>query len=68
MDEIDFAQERSQRILDAAIDAAKHSAPELPAVGQCYNCFSALPDGVRFCDCECRNDYTSRKRAEARNG
>ncbi len=68
MDDIDYAQERSQRILDAAIDAAKHSASQLPAVGQCYNCLTPLPDGVRFCDCDCRNDYTTRRNAEARRG
>lgn len=64
-DVIDFACEREQLDRDLAIASALHSEPPLPAVGQCYNCLSPLPDGVRFCDCDCRNDYANRKRCEA---
>jgi len=68
MDDIDYAQEREQSDRALAIAAAARSAPELPACGQCYNCLATLPEGVRFCDCDCRNDYAIRKAAEVRRG
>ena len=66
-DMFDFASEAEQRERERALSAASRSAPVLPAVGSCYNCDSILPDGVRFCDSDCRNDYQRRKQAEARN-
>ena len=67
-DLIDTACEREQRDRDLAIASARKSEPELLAVGQCYNCLEALPEGVRFCDCDCRNDYAKRKHCEALRG
>ena len=64
-DIIDVACEREQMDRDLAIASALNSDPILHAVGQCYNCEATLPEGVRFCDCDCRNDYTNRKRCEA---
>lgn len=68
MDDIDRAQEREQMDRSAAIAAAAHSAPALPACGQCYNCQSSVPDGARFCDKPCADDWTARKNAEVRRG
>ena len=70
MDDIDRAQEREQQDRDRAIAAAHCSAtaPALPAVGECYNCQSSVPTGLRFCDKPCADDYTARKNAEVRRG
>jgi len=68
MDIIDVANDRADRDLSIALAQAMRHEPPLPAVGQCYNCLDSLPDGVRFCDCDCRNDYTNRKRMESMRG
>lgn len=68
MDEIERAQEREQADRAAAIAAALARAPALPACGECYNCQSAVPPGLRFCDADCRSDWDERKRAEVRRG
>ena len=67
-DSIDVACEREQLDRDLAIAAAKHSAPDLPACGECYNCQASVPEGFRFCDSVCRNDWSNRKRCEALRG
>jgi len=66
MDIMDRAADREQMDRDLAIAAAHHHAPDIPAIGICYNCEASLPEGVRFCDCDCRNDYEKRKDAERR--
>lgn len=68
MDEIDQASDREQLDRDLAIAAAKHSAPELPACGECYNCASRMQVGMRFCGPECRSDWEQRRNAEIRRG
>lgn len=70
MDDIDRAQQREQMDREAAIAAAANasSVPPLPACGECYNCQSSVPEGVRFCDADCRTDWDSRKSAEVRRG
>lgn len=67
-DEIDQASDREQLDRDLAIAAAKHSAPELPACGECYNCTASLPPGVRYCDKDCRDDHAKTTSAEIRRG
>jgi len=67
-DVIDIACDCEQLDRDLALASARRSEPQLPAVGQCYNCLERLPDGVRFCDCDCRNDYANRKHCEALRG
>mgnify|MGYP000896238481 CR=1 FL=1 len=68
MDEIERAQLREQQDRDAAIAAAAHTEPVLPACGQCYNCLDTVPPGLRFCDKSCADDHTARKNAEVRRG
>ena len=67
-DIIDRACEREQYDRDLAIANAVQPVATLPACGQCYNCLTELPEGSRFCDSECRNDFTARKAAEVRHG
>lgn len=66
MDILDQTQQTEALFIDLALRQRTASAHSLPYIGQCYNCEAALPDGVRFCDCDCRNDYERRQRAEGR--
>ena len=68
MDIFDQASDREQHDRMLAIAAASHSAPELPAVGECYNCQSSVPAGLRYCDKDCRDDHARTKGAEIRRG
>jgi len=68
MDLIERAQEREQQDRALALSLALHSAPQLPAIGLCYNCEAALPAGLRFCNSDCRDDHAKRKNCEALRG
>lgn len=59
----DIASDREELDRTLALRAAHNHAPDLSAIGQCHNCQASVPEGVRFCDCDCRNDYDTRKRA-----
>lgn len=65
MDDIDRAQEQAEKILAATIAAVPHDT--LPSVGDCYNCGASVPDGHRFCDADCRDDYDQRTAARRRS-
>lgn len=65
-DIIDMANERAELDLAISIKAHQRHEPALPYVGQCYNCLTELPEGRRFCDKNCADDYDHRKRLEAR--
>ena len=69
-DEIDRACEREQRDREAAIAHVLRSAAStlLPACGECYNCMSHVPPGLRFCDKDCADDHASRRNSEVRRG
>lgn len=58
----DQAAEREERDRERAIAAARASSAALPFVGACYNCDSIVPDGHRFCDIDCRDDWERRQR------
>lgn len=66
MDDIDRAQEQTEKILAANIAAVQHDT--LPAVGDCYNCGASVLDGHRFCDVDCRDDYEKQLAARKRGG
>lgn len=44
----------------SAIARARSLAAALPFVGCCYNCDALVPDGHRFCDTDCRDDWQRR--------
>lgn len=67
-DAADLAADREQQFRDIALAKARTTIATLPPCGQCYNCLSSLPAGVKFCDCDCRNDYQARRSVEARRG
>lgn len=58
-DVIDMGSEREQKDRALAIELAR-SAKSLPITGYCYNCDESLPEGLRFCDADCRDDYQKR--------
>ena len=69
MDDIDRAQDAAEfmREIDLIHESERREAT-LAAVGVCHNCEASVPAGARFCDRDCRDDYESRKRGEARRG
>jgi len=40
--------------------AMKVRKPELKATGQCLNCEVEVPEGRKFCDQDCREDWSLR--------
>lgn len=69
-DILDQASDLEQRERDTAIATARQQAArqELPpSCGQCFNCESSVPPGVRYCDSECRDTHEHRKRRELAN-
>lgn len=63
-DPVDRASVEEQRILEQAIELARHkTSVVLPFIGQCYNCDEPLVPGHRFCDAECRDDHEKRARS-----
>ena len=68
-DEIDRACEREQRDREAAIAHVLRSAAStlLPACGECYNCQSSVPAGMRYCDIDCAKTHEHRKKRESAN-
>ena len=62
-DLIDQANEAAELFNRAALS---QRAPEGPAAtGACHNCEAALAEGLRWCDAECRADWSKRQRADA---
>lgn len=64
MDFADIAQEREQLDRELILSSHAHHDPDLPEIGACHNCDAPLSQG-KFCDCDCRDDYATRKRCEA---
>ena len=42
-------------------------ASPTPPIKKCYACEEPLPEGVRWCDVECRDDYEKQEKARKRN-
>jgi len=38
-------------------NALRHRKPELKPKGRCHYCDETLPEGLKFCDAECRDEY-----------
>lgn len=54
----DQATEREEQFRDAALSARKSEGPA--PCGQCHNCGEVVPGVLRWCDQECRDDWTAR--------
>lgn len=64
--EEDLEQQTIELHFQEAMHKAKKAGTRLNPTGECYNCEEPLeePDKL-FCDCDCREDFEKRKRAEA---
>lgn len=67
MDDIDRSQAQQEALLAIQLKQAINR-PALPWVGCCYNCETATPEGVNFCDADCREDYDRRAALHRRAG
>ena len=59
VDESDQATEQEQMMTDLAIAKARKGVT-IPAMGKCYNCEGTLPEPLRWCDRDCRDDWVRR--------
>ncbi len=64
MDLSDSATQQEELMRELALRRAANHAPDLPATGECHWCDASVPDGHRFCDCDCRDDFERAHRAE----
>ena len=62
MDFSDYATRHEELMRELALRRASNHAPDLPAVGACHWCSASVPDGARFCDRDCRDDFDRMER------
>ena len=55
MDILDMADQQAETQLRASLSARREQGPT--ATGYCLNCDEPLPEGHRWCDAGCRNDW-----------
>lgn len=55
-DQFDLASEQEEKFKDIAKQYRLPEGP--PATGTCYNCGDTLAEGHRWCNAECRDDWT----------
>jgi hypothetical protein len=56
MDDADMSCPRITLDVEIGIQQAR-SAPYLKPNGKCYSCEECVPDKLRFCGPQCRDDY-----------
>lgn len=66
-DIIDTASDVEETQRQAAINAARSGA-FIRATGECLECGEELPDGLRFCSADCRNDWQAKDKARRNAG
>ena len=54
-DDIDLTQERYAKMLEAHIIVRKPEGPK--PNGKCHTCDEPLPEPLRWCDANCRDEY-----------
>lgn len=64
----DLASEREELDRDLALLNSLFHNETLAPMGYCYNCDESLPEGVCFCDIDCRNDFEARLASQKRSG
>lgn len=65
MDWSDQATRQEELLREVALKRAANHALPLPATGVCHWCDALLPEGVRFCDRDCRDDWERSARRSA---
>lgn len=66
-DVIDNANDLAAQLTDAYVAHQRAQNVRLPYIGECHNCGEPTPDGVNFCDTDCRDDWDKRQRAKRRS-
>lgn len=56
MDEIDRANTMADTYLNIALKG-RDKGPKIEATGWCLFCDEPLPEGRRWCDADCRDDW-----------
>lgn len=59
MDVSDQATAREEQERALSLQQRRPAGPL--ACGACHNCDAPLPDGMRFCDLDCRDDWQARQ-------
>lgn len=59
----DDAEATEELFRSHALAARKEVGP--PPCGGCHYCSEAVPDGARFCDSECRDEWEREKKIRA---
>lgn len=68
MDELDRAQKEIMAATAQLISSAVgRTAPEVASTGYCLYCEEPLPDGRRWCDASCRDEW-EKERKRRTNG
>lgn len=62
-DILDQADDAVEMLLRASISTKKKAGPQ--ADGTCHNCGEHIADGLRWCDTDCRDDWTKREARSA---
>lgn len=58
MDVCDRAQQLEETARQAALSQRQRETVQPASTGRCLNCEEPLAEGQRFCDPDCRDDYT----------
>lgn len=61
-DEADFAQQYQDMQTSIAIQNAIQQNSAVQKSDICLNCYEPTKDGARFCDKDCADDYSQRRR------
>lgn len=59
---IDAACDREEKDRELALALARQGVEIIPVTGKCHNCSASVPNGHRFCDVDCRDDWQLRNR------
>lgn len=69
MDDADRAEERIEQALDDALGEVRRAQEHgVKAVGACLFCGEPLPDHMRFCGPDCRDDWEHEQRMKRLGG
>jgi hypothetical protein len=61
-DEIDQANEMVEFTVEQMRKVVARASPEAVATGACLSCEKGLEEGRRWCDADCRDDWSREKR------
>lgn len=68
-DEIDKANELAELELISSLNKHQNKQINSPqATGECLYCYAELPDGQRWCDMECRDEWERETKRKQERG